>query len=351
MKTAIGIGGPSYGPEWSWSDTVSFVCEAERLGVDQAWSAEAWGMDAVSPIAFLAARTSRIALGTGIMQITARVPAMTAMTALSLARLCNGRFMLGLGTSGPQVVEGLHGVSFAGALGKLRETVAIVRRACRGERLQYQGRHYRLPLPQSEGKALRLVHEPRPALSIYLATLAPRGLALTGELADGWLAASFAPEQAGVHLEHVAAGAARAGRSLAQLDLHAGGAVEFGDDLDRMVTVRKRGFAFMMGGMGSARTNFYAAAYRRSSDADDAAAVQRLWLAGKHEEAALRVPDRMVMQTNLLGTEAMVRDRIRAYRDAGITTLRLAPAGRTVQEKAETLSRALALVREVTTES
>ncbi len=346
MKTAIGIGGPTYGREWSWDDTVAFVGEAERLGVDQAWSAEAWGMDAVSPIAFLAARTTSIALGTGIMQISARAPAVTAMTALSLAKLCNGRFLLGLGTSGPQVVEGLHGVPFAGALGRLRETVAIVRRASRGERIEHEGRHYRLPLPGTQGKALRLAHEPRPELSIYLATLAPGGLALTGEVADGWLAASFSPEEARAHVDHLAAGAANAGRSLAELDLQAGGAVEFGDDVERLVATRKQGLAFMLGGMGSARTNFYTDAYRRSAHAEDASAVQRLWLEGKHAEAAARVPDRMVIQTNLLGTEAMVRERIRAYRDAGITTLRLAPTGRTLSEKVETLARALALVRE-----
>jgi F420-dependent oxidoreductase-like protein len=345
MRTAIGIGGPAYGGERRWDDVVSFVVEAERLGVDFAWSAEAWGMDAVSSLAFVAARTSRITLGTGIMQISARVPAMTAMTALSLATISEGRFVLGLGTSGPQVVEGLHGVAFGGGATRLRENVEIIRRAAAGERLQYEGRHFRLPLPGGEGKALRLSHEYRPDLPIYLATLAPRGLRLTGELADGWLGASFTPEHADAHLDHIAAGASATGRSLADLDLQAGGSVAFGENLDRLIAPRKKGLAFMLGAMGSARTNFYNQSFKRGGYQDSAVEVQRLWLAGRHDEAATRVPDEMVLQTNFLGDDDMVRERMRSYRDAGITALRLAPDGKTLDEKLTTLARALDIVR------
>ena len=179
MRVAIGFAGPASGGTREWSDTVEFVLEAERLGVDSAWSAEAWGRDAVSPLAFLAARTTQLRLGSGILQISARVPAMTAMTALTLAELSGGRFLLGLGASGPQVVEGLHGVPFAHALGRLRETIEIVRLACRGERIEFHGRHFELPRPGGEGKALRLAVPPA-RIPIYLATLAPKSHELTG---------------------------------------------------------------------------------------------------------------------------------------------------------------------------
>jgi F420-dependent oxidoreductase-like protein len=346
VRVAIGIGGPASGGTRGWAETVELALEAERLGVDSAWSAEAWGRDAVSPLAFLAARTERLRLGAGIMQISARVPAMTAMTALTLAEMTGGRFLLGLGASGPQVVEGLHGVRFAGAIGRLRETIEIVRLALRGERIAFRGRHFELPRPGGEGKALRLAVPPAP-VPIYLAALAPKSLELTGELADGWLGTSFVPEQAEAALQHLRAGAERAGRSLADLDLQAGGDVAFSDDLDALVRARKPRLAFTLGAMGSAHHNFYNDAFRRAGFEDDARAVQALWLAGRRDDAAARVPDAMVLGTNLLGPEAAVRGRIRAYRAAGITTLRVAPEGRNQGERLATLGRLLDLVADV----
>jgi len=346
VKTAIQIGGPGSGDPAVWREAVAFACEAERLGVDSAWSAEAWGQDAVAPLAFLAARTSRLMLGTGIMQISARTPSMTAMTALTLATLTENRFALGLGASGPQVVEGLHGVSFANPITRLRETVEIVRMAFRGEKLVYAGRHFVLPRPSDEGKALRLAHPANPGIPIYLATLGPAGLELTGKLADGWLGTSFMPEHADVFLTHIARGAALRGRTLAELDLQVGGAVEFGSDVERMVRVRKPQLAFTLGAMGSRRRNFYNAAFRRAGFEDAALEVQRLWLEGRRDEAAARVPDELVLKTNLLGTEEMVRERIRQYRDAGVTTLRLAPAGKTLANRLDSLGRTIELVHE-----
>jgi len=345
VRVAIGISGPASGGTRAWDETVEFVVEAERLGVDSVWSAEAWGRDAVSPLAFLAAKTTRLRLGTGILQISARVPAMTAMTALTLAEITGGRFLLGLGASGPQVVEGLHGVPFAGAVGRLRETIEIVRLGLRGERMAYRGRHFELPRPGGEGKALRLA-APRAAIPIYVAALAPASLALTGELADGWLGTSFVPEHAAAALGPLRAGAERAGRSLAELDLQAGGDVAFSDDLDALVRARKPRLAFTLGAMGSARHNFYNDAFRRAGFEDDARAVQELWLGGRREEAAARVPETMVIGTNLLGPEAEVRRRVRAYRAAGITTLRVSPEGRTLAERLATLGRLLQLVGE-----
>ena len=330
-----------------WRTASDYVVEAERLGVDVVWSAEAWGHDAVTPLAFIAARTSRIRLGTGIMQVGTRTPALVAMTAMSLASMSNQRFLLGLGVSGPQVIEGWHGIRYERPVLRMRETVDIVRRAIRGERVEYKGRVYELPLPGGEGKALRSAARPQPDIPIYLATLSPRSLALTGEIADGWVGTSFMPEHAGIFFEWIASGAARTGRSLGDLDLHAGGTVAFGDDVAALVARRKPGLAFSMGAMGSRQHNFYNEAYRRAGYEDAAIEVQRLWLDGRREEAAARVPDALVLQTNLLGSDAMVAARIRAYRDAGVTTLRVEPEGATLAARLATLGRVMDLVRTV----
>src|SRR5213593_4323864 len=328
-----------------WEQGSAYVVEAERLGAHSVWTPEAWGHDAVAPLAFLAARTSRILLGTAIMQAGTRTPALIAMTALSLASMSHGRFRLGLGVSGPQVIEGWHGIRFDRPVRRLRETIEIVRRATRGERLEYKGEVYQLPLPGGEGKALRVGATPRPDIPVYLATLSPRSLEMTGEIADGWLGTSFMPEHARAFFDYLAAGAARAGRSLGQLDLQAGGVVAFSDDVERLIPPRKPGLAFTLGAMGSRGHNFYNDAFRRAGYEDAAVEVQRLWLDGRREEAAARVPDELVLRTNLLGTPAMVSRRLEAYRDAGITTLRVEPAGDTLDARLATLGRLLELVR------
>ena len=328
-----------------WGQASAYVVEAERMGVDCLWSAEAWGHDAVTPLAFMAARTSRIRLGTGIMQAGTRTPALVAMTAMSLAAMSGGRFLLGFGVSGPQVIEGWHGIRFEHPIQRLREMVEIVRRATRGERLEFKGRIYELPLPGGEGKALRSAAKPRPNIPIYLATLSPRSLEMTGEIADGWLGTSFMPEHARVFFEHLETGARRAGRSLSNLDLQAGGVVAFSDDVERLIPPRKPGLAFSLGAMGSRQHNFYNDAYKRAGYTEVALEVQRLWLDGHRDEAAARVPDELVLKTNLLGTEAMVRRRLTLYRDAGVTTLRVEPAGDTLDARLTTLGRLLELVR------
>ena len=343
MKTGIAIGGAASSGDFE--PLARFAVEAEKLGVDSAWSAEAWGQDGVSPLAFLAARTTRIRLGTGILQISARAPSMTAMTALTLAALSKNRFVLGLGASGPQVVEGLQGQPFAHPLQRMRETVEIVRMAFRGEKLQYEGEIHRLPRPGGEGKALRLAQPPNPGIPIYLATLAPRMLELTGELADGWLGTSFTPDHAEAHLEHIRRGAERAGRSLADLEICVQASVGFADDPEPLIRSRKPYLAFTLGAMGSAKTNFYNAAYRRGGFADAAAEVQRLWLEGKRDEAARRVPDEMVIQSSLIGTEPMVRDRLQIYRKAGVGLIVVTPIGQGATEQLDTLGRAVELVR------
>jgi alkanesulfonate monooxygenase SsuD/methylene tetrahydromethanopterin reductase-like flavin-dependent oxidoreductase (luciferase family) len=208
----------------------------------------------------------------------------------------------------------------------------------------FKGQVYELPLPGGEGKALRSSASPRP-VPIYLATLSPRSLEMTGEIADGWLGTSFMPEHARVFFDHIETGARRASRSLAQLDLQAGGHLAFGDDVERLIAARKPGLAFTLGAMGSRRHNFYNDAFKRAGYTDAAAEVQRLWLDGKREEAAVRVPDDLATKVNLLGTAAMVRERVELHRRAGITTLRVDPAGATLEARLATLGRLMDIVR------
>ncbi len=343
MKVSVSVGSAYYNGE-NWADVVAYVQAADRLGVDSVWSAEAWGMEAVSSLGYLAAVTERIRLGAGIMQISARTPAMTAMTALSMAQISGDRFNLGLGVSGPQVVEGLHGAAFAKPLGRLREYVEIVRLGLAGERIVYDGDHYVLPRPGGEGKALKSSIRPRPDLPIYLATLGPKSLELTGELADGWLGTSFIPEHADVLLDPIRAGAQRAGRSLDDIDIHVNARLRVGDDVDALIAEAKPAMAFTLGGMGSATTNFYNAAYSRAGYADVCAEVQRLWVAGNKPDAVAAVPDELVLAACPIGTHDMVVKRIRAYADAGVNCLRLSPTGSTASEQIADLEATMELV-------
>ncbi|MFP6816846.1 MAG: LLM class F420-dependent oxidoreductase [Pseudomonadales bacterium] len=347
MKISIAIGS-AYSDGQDWNDLVEYTIAADKMGVDETWSAEAWGMDTIVPLSYIAAKTENIKLGTGIMQISARVPSMTAMTAQSLDTVSGGRFILGLGVSGPQVVEGLHGASFAKPLSRMRETLEIIRMALAGEKLAFEGEHFVLPRPGGEGKAIRLGQPPRPNIPIYLATLGPKALQLTGELADGWLGTCFLPEHADVFLDQLSAGAAKAGRSLSDIDIHAGGSFEISDDVDKLVGARKPGMAFQLGAMGSPKTNFYNMAFCRAGFEDAAKEVQSLWVSGKREEAANRVPDEMVLMGNFIGTEEMVRERLRAYRDAGVTTIGLGTSGSTWKERTASLEEAVDLVRRET---
>jgi F420-dependent oxidoreductase-like protein len=328
---------------------VTFAVEAERLGVHSLWSAEAWGTDALTPLAFVAARTSSIRLGTGIVQIGARTPAMVAMSAMTLSSLSQGRFILGIGTSGPQVIEGWHGVPFDRPVQRTRELIEIVRLAASGERLAYEGQIHQLPLPESQGRAIRSSAGPV-EFPIYLASLGPRNLELTGELCDGWIGNSFIPETADVFFDRIRAGAERVGRSLEDIDLQVPVSVEFGDDVDEIAKRHARGYAFTFGAMGSRSDNFYLNAFARQGYADEAREVQRLWLDGDREAAADRVPVELAHRTNLLGTDDLVRERLRVYRDAGVTTLRAGVRGGTMAERLDNLSRLIDLVNAVSAE-
>jgi F420-dependent oxidoreductase-like protein len=345
MKVSIGIGGAASGGRREMDAQAEYVVEAEKLGVDTVWTAEAWGLDAISPLAYLAAKTERIKLGTGIMQISARTPSMTAMTALTMAAISDDRFILGLGASGPQVVEGLQGRPFKAPLTRLKETVEIIRLAFAGDKLPYHGRFHELPMPGGEGKALRLAQPGNENIPIYLATLGPKSLEYTGVAADGWLGTSFTPEHADAHLDHIAAGARSAGRTLADVNIQVGGAVAFVDDVKPVVDALKPGMAFTLGAMGSPKTNFYNEAFRRGGWDEVAQKVQALWVDGKREEAAATVPDEMIIQANLLGDETLVAERVRAYHASGVNTLRVQPMGRDLGERLEVLGRVIDIAR------
>lgn len=317
-------------------DDVQFVVDAERLGADCVWVPEVWGADALTPLAYLAARTERIHLASGIIQLGARTPANLAMTAMSLEVLSGGRFRLGIGTSGPQVMEGWHGVRFNAPVSMTRETIEIVRMIARGDKLRHDGRVYQLPLPDGPGRPIRSMLPPT-EVPIYVASLGPKNLELTGELADGWLGNAFVPEHADVFLAPMREGAQRAGRTLADLDLVMPAAVEVTDDPEEAGRRHARGYAFTIGAMGSKDQNFYNQAFARQGFADDVAAVQDLWLAGKREEAAERVPIELGLHTNLLGPPETIRERLATYRDVGITAIQAKLAG-SASERLDTLA-------------
>lgn len=344
MRTSVQLTADA-GP---WLELVDFVAGAEALGVDAVWVAEAWGSDAASPLGYLAARTDRVTLGASVFQVGARSAVLTAQTAMTLNELSQGRFVLGLGVSGPQVMEGLHGVGFADPVGRMAETLDVIGQAFSGERIAYQGRHLQLPLPGGEGKSLRLSLRPETAPPVYLASMLPRMLELTGERADGWLGTSFVPEGADdAYFRHLRAGADRAGRSLDGIDVCQGAEVAFAGDeaeLVRMIDARRPGLAFSLGAMGSSRSNFYNSAYSRQGFAAVAAESQRLWLSGDRRAAAAVIPDEMVLGTTLIGTAPMVRDRLAVWAAAGVDTVRLYPAGDTVEDRLETLGQALDLI-------
>ena len=343
MRTATTV-------ELSDVGAVDLAVEAEKLGLDVCWVAEAWGSDAPSALGYLAARTDRMLLGSGVVQVGTRSPVVVAQTAITLSNLSNGRFLLGLGASGPQVIEGLHGVSFSRPLSRIRETVDIARQVFAGGKVSYSGKEFQIPRPGGEAVPMRLSTQPEYAIPIYLASLSPAMLRLTGEIADGWLGTSFVPEGAEAYFSHIDEGLAAAGRTRADIDICQGAEVAFASDEDElrsMVAGRKKELAFSLGGMGSSSTNYYNQAYSRQGWADVAAEVRERWQRGDRDGAAGRVTDEMVLATTLIGTEQRVRARLAAWRDAGVDTVRLYPAGDTLDAKLATLGRAIELVREV----
>ena len=312
--------------------------EADRLGFAVVWAAEAWGSDVVSVLAWVAAQTERVDIGSAVMQIPARTPAMTAMTAATLDTLSGGRFRLGLGVSGPQVSEGWHGVRFDSPLGRTREYVEIVRKAIRRETLRYEGKHYQLPLPDGPGKALKLiVHPVRDRIPVYLAAVGPRNLELAGEIADGLLAIFFSPEHADDVLGPVRAGRAKAGLEMDGFDLVPTVPLAVGDDPRACAEPVRHYAALYLGGMGSREQNFYNQIARRMGFEAAARRVQDLYLDRQQREAAEAVPYEFIDQTSLLGPPERIADRLQAFAGSGVTTLTIAPYGEDIEQRTRSL--------------
>lgn len=319
-------------------DNLALAREADRLGYSVVWAAEAYGSDAPTVLAWVAAQTQRIDVGSAIMQIPARTPAMTAMTAATLDTLSEGRFRLGLGVSGPQVSEGWHGVRFDKPLARTREYVDIVRKALRRERLTYQGEHWTLPLPDGPGKALQLtVHPVREHIPIYLAAVGPKNLELAGEIADGWLAIFFAPDSAEEMLGQLRSGRAKAGKDLAGFDVVPTVPVVVGDDLGACAEPVRAYSALYIGGMGSREKNFYNRLAVRMGYEREAKQVQDLFLDRQHRAAAAAVPFEFIDRTALIGPVERITDRLHAYGAAGVTTLSVATYAPTLEQRIDTL--------------
>src|SRR4051812_30542662 len=321
--------GLSLGYQAAWTtpaDHLAMAQEADRLGFAVAWSAEAYGSDTVSMLAWIAGQTRQIDLGAAVMQIPARTPAMTAMTAATIDALSGGRFRLGLGVSGPQVSEGWHGVRFAKPLSRTREYVEIVKMAIGRQPVSYQGEHHTLPLPDGPGKALRLgFHPPREHIPIYLAAVGPRNLELAGEIADGWLAIFFAPDAAGEYLQHIERGRSKSGAGLTGFDVAPSVPVVIGDDVAACADVIRPYAALYVGGMGSREQNFYNQLAVRMGYADEARTVQDLYLDRKIREAAAAVPQDFIERTSIIGNTIQITERIRQYAAAGVGTLSVSP--------------------------
>ena len=303
------------------------VEHADSIGVDSVWAAEAYGSDAVTVLSYLAARTTRIKLASGILQMPARTPANTAMTAMTLDALSGGRFMLGLGLSGPQVVEGWHGVAYGKPLGRTREYVEIVRKAiARQAPLEYEGEHYQIPYQGEDatglGKPLKsILHPVRDRIPIYLAAIGPRNVALTAEIADGWLPIFYSPERENIFLEHLDKGFASAGRAPDDFDIAASVMVAAGDDVAACRDQLRPFLALYIGGMGARDKNFYNDLARRYGFEEAAATIQDLYLDGRKDEAAAAVPDELVDEVALVGPVDRIVDRLAAWKQSRVGTM------------------------------
>jgi F420-dependent oxidoreductase-like protein len=320
------------------ADNLVLAQEADRLGYSCVWAAEAYGSDAATVLAFIAAQTERIDVGSAVFQIPGRTPANTAMTAATLDTLSNGRFRLGLGVSGPQVSEGWHGVRFAKPLKRTREYSDIVRKALRRERLKYEGEFFTLPLPDGPGKALTLtVHPVREYIPMYLAAVGPKNLELAGELFDGWLALFYQPETSGELRKTILAGREKVGKTLDGFDITPTVPVVIGDDLEACAAPVSAYAALYVGGMGSREKNFYNALATRMGYGDAAKEIQDLYLARDYAGAAKAVPLEFIDNTALIGPRDRIRDRLAAYSDSGVTNLSIAVYAGSLEERMSTV--------------
>jgi F420-dependent oxidoreductase-like protein len=336
MKLGVHIG--YWGLGLTSADQLAIVQEAERLGYDSVWTAEAYGSDAATVLGWLAGQTSTIKLGAGIFQMPGRSAAMTAMTAATIDQLSDGRMLLGVGSSGPQVSEGWHGVRFGRQLQRTREYVAVVRQALARERLEFHGETIELPLPDGPGKALKLsIPTIQERIPVYLAAIGPKNTALAGEIADGWMPTLVAPEHMGQLRANLDEGAARAGRSLDGFDIAPVVQLSITDDEQAARDAMRPFIALYVGGMGSRHQNFYNQLMQRYGFEEAAHEVQDLYLAGRKQEAAAAIPDALIDQIALCGSRDRVRERLAVYREAGVGTLGVTPFAFTREERIEQL--------------
>jgi F420-dependent oxidoreductase-like protein len=318
-------------------EAVEGLTSYENAGLEIVFVPEAYSFDAVSQMGFIAARTTRVQIASGILPIYSRTPALTAMTAAGLDYVSGGRFTLGLGTSGPQVIEGWHGVPYDAPIGRTREVVEICRAVWRRERVAYAGKHYTLPYPGGTGlgKPLKLINHPvRERIPVVIAALGPKNVALAAEIAEGWQPIFYFPEKASqIWGDDLAAGTAMRSPELGPLDVIAAAPLAIGDDVTHLREVARPMLALYIGGMGARGRNFYNDLAVRCGYETEAKAIQDAYLAGRKDEAAALVPAELLEKTSLIGPEGYITDRLAAYREAGVTTLNVTPIAPTLAER------------------
>ena len=326
-------------------ETVAEIQELEKAGLDLVWVAEAYGFDGVSLMGYIAAKTESVRIASGILPIYTRTPTLLAMTAAGVDALSNGRAVLGIGASGPQVIEGFHGVPYDAPLTRTREIIEICRKVWKRERLEYDGKKYKMPLGPDEGtglgKALKLITHPvREEVPITVAALRSKSVEMTAELADGWLPIFYYAEKAKQQWgDALAAGAAKRDPNRAPLEVFAGGAVGIGEGLEAMRGMGRPMTALYVGGMGARGKNFYNELFASYGYEDEAKKIQDLYLDGKKEEAAAAIPESFIEATTLIGPEGFVKERLAALKESGVTTLNVMLVGNTTEERVETLDK------------
>jgi len=322
-----------------FKEAVAEVAELEKAGLDVVWVPEAYSFDAPSAMGYIASRTQRVTIASGILPIYSRTPSLLAMTAAGIDYLSDGRCMLGLGASGPQVIEGFHGVPYEAPVARTREIIEICRMVWRRERVQHLGKHYQIPLPQDRGtglgKPLKLINHPvREEIPIAIASLGATSVAMTAELADAWLPAFYTAEAAqAVWGEALAKGNARRDPQRAPLEVFAGGTVAIGDGLEHLRDLARPGAALYIGGMGARSKNFYNDIFARSGYEAEAKQIQDLYLAGDKKAAEAAIPAEYLARNSLIGPDGFVRERLQALRESGVTALNVSFAGRSTEER------------------
>ncbi|MEU5840632.1 LLM class F420-dependent oxidoreductase [Rhodococcus sp. NPDC047139] len=314
-----------------FAETAAEVADLEKAGLDIVFVPEAYSFDAVSQLGYLAAKTTRVELASGILQLFTRTPTLTAMTAAGLDFVSDGRFVLGIGASGPQVIEGFHGVPYNAPLGRTREIVDICRKVWRREKVDHQGKYYQIPLPADRGtglgKPLKIINQPvRENIPIIIASLGPKNVEMTAEIAEGWQPLFYYPEKAAdVWGESITKGKAKRDPALGDLQVYAQTPLAIGDDVEHMLDWVRPMVALYVGGMGAKGKNFYNDLAIRYGYAKEAETIQELYLAGKKQEAAAAVPLELLRAISLIGPESFVRERVAAFAEAGVTTLNVTP--------------------------